>query len=269
MEAIKDAGHEVDYNLPDADYYIIFIFTLSSLNSGHAVECLDIIKENPDKVFLAIDDWRVKHIYEGMEKIIEKKKFSKTHPSIDWRGVMRHLDTLQDIVDGRFRTLIPAHKSGDHSLLGARGDMFIYDPSIYVQRERMEFDQEYDLFPVHASLAADWKWLNKRKYSYIQVQNEKEDKVWELYNKHRIVMSPPYYSQGSGWWRNRYSLANAAKAVVIDDIGSIFGESYEITRKDITKDNIDDLFSLQNIAYNNEIMTRGENINVINKLFKK
>lgn len=266
MEAIKDAGHEVDYNLPDADVHIIYIFTLGSINSGFAVECLNLIKNNPGKVILSIDDWRVKHIYEGMEKVIATKKFSKSHPSIDWKGIMDNLDVLQDIVDGKFKTLIPAHKNGDHSLIEARGEIVVYDPSIYVERDRMEFDHPYDLFPVHASLAANHQWLDKRKYSYIQVQNEKEDKVWELYNKHRIVMSPPYYSNGSGWWRNRYALANAAHAVIIEDFGGVFGPSYEIERKDVTDETIDILFAKQDAAYKAGIMSREENAKAVGDL---
>lgn len=266
MEAIRDAGHEVDYNLPGADVHIVYIFALSSLNSGHAVECLEIIKNNPDKVILSIDDWRVKQTFEGMDKILQTKKFSKTHPSIDWKGVLGNLETIQEIVDGKFNMLIPAHKNGDHSLLEARGNLHIWDPSIYVEREKLEFDQEYDLFPVHASLAADHKWLDKRRYSYIQVQNEKEDFVWELYNKHRIVMSPPYYSNGSGWWRNRYALANIAQAVIIEDFGGVFGSAYEIERKQVTKETIDDLFAKQDIAYKNGIMSREENAKVIGDL---
>lgn len=268
MEAIRDAGHEVDYNLKNPDVYIIYIFALSSLNSRHAVECLEIIKNNPGKVILSIDDWRVKHTFEGMEKTIQTKKFSKTHPSIDWKGVMNNLDTLQDIVDGKFNMIIPAHKNGDHSLIEARGDLTVFDPSIYVKRDKLKFNQTYDLFPVHASLAANHKWLDKRRYSYIQVQNEKEDFVWELYNKHRIVMSPPYYSNGSGWWRNRYALANIAEAVIIEDEGSVFGSSYEIERKEVTPETIDILFSKQDKAYKEGIMSREENVLVIKTLLE-
>ncbi len=268
IESLRNAGHEADYKLENADLYIIYIFTLSSLNSGHTVECLEIIKNNPGKVILSIDDWRIKHIYEGMEKTIKSKKFSKTHPSIDYKGVLDNLDTLQKIVDGDFNTIIPAHNNGNHSLLEARGDITIFDPSIYVQRDRMEFDNKYDLFPVHASLAANHRYLDKRNYSYIQVQNEKEDKVWELYNKHRIVMSPPYYHSGSGWWRNRYSLANAAHAVIIEDENSVFGPAYEIIRKDVNENTIDFLWQQQDKAYKNIIMSNDENVAVLNKLIE-
>ncbi len=274
MEAIKGAGHEVGYNLPDADVHIVYIFTLGSINSGFAVECLELIKNNPGKVILSIDDWRVKHIYEGMEKTIATKKFSKSHPSIDWKGIMSNLDVLQDIVDGKFKTLIPAHKTGDISLIEARGEVVVYDPSCFVERQKIKFDQveagfPYDLMPIHASLAPDHKWLDKRRYSFIQVQNEKEDKVWELYNKHRIVMSAPYYSNGSGWWRNRYSLANAANAVIIEDIGSVFGPAYEIDRKKVTPETIDILFDKQNKAYHETIMTKEECSEVVGNLLKE
>lgn len=267
MEAIKDAGHEVDYNVEDADINIIYLFTLGSINSGGLKECFDLIRKDPSKVVLSIDDWRVKHIYEGMEKVIATKKFSKTHPSVRYEDVINNLDIMQDIIDGKFPTLIPANKHGDHSLLGVRGDFKVYDPSIYVERERMEFDHPYDLFPIHASLAADHKYLDKRKYSYIQVQNEKEDKVWELYNKHRIVMSPPYYHNGSGWWRNRYTLANLAHAVIIEDIGGVFGPEYEVERKKVTDETIDEIYEKQNEVFHEMIMSREDNAEVINELF--
>lgn len=270
MDCLEEAGHEVDYGLKDPDLHICYIFTLSSINSGEINDVFDTIRNNPGKVILSMDDWRISSIYKDMEKVIKTKKFSKTHHTVDWQRILNNLDIMQDILDGKFNTLIPANKHGDHDLLEVRGKYTVYDPSIYVPkyREKMEFDQKYDLFPVHASLTDHMGYLRKKKYPYIQVQGVTEDYVWELYNKHRIVMSPPFYHNGSGWWRNRYSYANIAKAVIIEDEGSVFGEEYEIERKAVTPATIDYLFQLQDKKYKSMIMSKDELAKTMNDLLK-
>lgn len=267
QKIIEDAGHEVGYNLPNADVHIIFLYVLNSLNSSFAVECLELMKN--DNVIIALDDWHIKDMYYSYDKTVENKKFSKTHPSVSWEGVLANLDSLQKLSEGKFDVLVPAHKTGDHSLLGVRGDMTVYDPSIYVEKDVPQFEGSYDLFPVHASLANDWKYLNKRRYSWINVQNEKEEKVFELYTKHRIVMSPPYYHSGSGWWRNRYTLANKAKAVIIEDYDTVFGAPYEIERKEVTEASIEELFAAQDKIFHETIMSKEENIKAISDLLSK
>lgn len=267
IKILRDAGHEADYNLEDADVNIIYCYMLNSLNSSHVIECLELMKK--DNVIVAFDDWRIKQMFENYEKTAKSGKFSKTHPTIDWKKIEENIPQIQKLADGYFPTIIPANKNGDHSLLGVKGDFTVYDPSIYVERTGLEFDHPYDLLPVHASLAMDHKYLAKRNYTYIQVQGAKEDYVWELYNKHRIVMSPPYYHNGSGWWRNRYSLANLANAVIIEDYGGVFGPAYEIERKQVTEKSIDRLFEAQDTAYQLSIMSKEENIEAINSVLEQ
>ena len=267
QDIMADAGHEVGYNLENADLHVIHLYVLNSLNSSHAVECLELMKN--DNVILALDDWHIRDMYYSYQKTVENKKFSKTHPSIDWRGILDNLDSLQKIVDGKFDVLVPAYPGGDISLLGINGNVQVYDPSIYVEKQIPEFAGKHDLMPVHASLANDWKWLNKRKYSYIQVQSEHEDKVFEYYCKHRMVLSPPYYHSGSGWWRNRYTLANIANALIVEDENTVFGESYTIDPKKVKESNFNVYLQLQNIAFNKTIWSKEENIKRMKEYLKK
>jgi hypothetical protein len=264
---MADAGHEVGYNLENADLHVIHLYVLNSLNSSHAVECLELMKN--DNVILALDDWHIKDMYYSYQKTVENKKFSKTHPSIDWRGILDNLDSLQKIVDGKFDVLVPAYPGGDISLLGINGNVQVYDPSIYVEKQIPEILGKHDLMPVHASLANDWKWLNKRKYSYIQVQSEHEDKVFEYYCKHRMVLSPPYYHSGSGWWRNRYTLANIAGALIVEDDNTLFGDTYTIDPRKVNEKNFDKYFDMQNKAFHNRIWSKEENISKMKEYLKK
>ena len=268
MDGIEDAGYTVDYGLEDADMHICYIFTLSSINSGECNDTFDTIRANPGKVILSMDDWRISSIYKDMEKVIKTKRFSKTHHTVDYKRVLENIDIMQDILDGKFKTLIPANKHGNHDLLEIKGDFTVYDPSVYVgkYRKKMEFDREHDLFPIHASLTDHMGYLRKKKYPFIQVQGVSEDYVWELYNKHRIVMSPPFYHNGSGWWRNRFSYANIAKAVIIEDEGGVFGEEYDIQRKDVTKESIDQLFEAQDKKYKSMIMSREEVVEALHEI---
>lgn len=264
---ISDAGHEVGYNLENADLNIVFLYVLNSINSSRAVQSLELMKKN--NVVLALDDWHIKDMYKSYESTVKSNKFSKTHPTIEWQGILNNLDSLQKIVDGKFDVLVPAYPGGDISLLEVRGNVQVYDPSIYVEKEIPETWGGHDLIPVHASLANDWKWLNKRRYSYIQVQHEKEDRVFELYCKNRMVLSPPYYHSGSGWWRNRYTLANLAKALIVDDENTVFGDSYTLDPRKVNRKNIDTLFELQNKAFRNTIWSKEENVKRMKEYLKK
>ena len=267
-DILVDSGHEADYGLEDRDLNIVFVLTLGSLNINNLENALEILQN--ENSIIAFDDWNLRQFYDSIDKYLDGVRLFKTHPKISKFDLSKYRDVLENIRDGKYKALFPAYKNGDHSLLGIRGEQHAIDPSIYIYKER-PFETEvsthkFHLLPVHASLAKKWSNLDKKKYSILNLREENENTVFEYYCRHRIVLSPPHYHDGSGWFRNRYSLANLAKAIVIEDDNSVFGQSYSIKREDVTNANIDQLYELQNSAYYRTIMSKEEISKVLEKV---
>lgn len=255
-EMLEDLGHEVERDIEGADINIVSVIDLGSINAANATNCFKLLKKK--NTIIAFDDWNIKGFYGTIDKIIERNAFSKTHHSVNWKEVMANLDVIMKLKNGEIPSIYPAYKTGDHNLLQIRGKKFCLDPSIYVDKESFTPSGNCDLMVVHASLATKWRDLDKKKYSILNVRNEKESDVFDYYCKHRIVLSPPHYHDGSGWWRNRYDLANRARAVVIEDEKSPFGETYTISRKEVNDSNIEEVFALQDESYHATIMSKEE-----------
>lgn len=267
-EILEDCGHEADFNLDNADLNLVFVIDPSSINAGHVNDVLPILRDKPS--IIVFDDWNIKGFYKTVDKIVKDKKFSKTHHTVDYKIVLEYLDVWEKIANGEFMVLYPAHKVGDHSLLEIRGESFYLDPSIYMADKR-KFNEEHlkyreytDLIPVHASLANKWQELAKKKYSFLNLKGVKEDIVFEYYSKYRMVMSPVHYHDGSGWFRGRYIMANTANAIIVDDIDSIFGESFAVDPRKVNKSNIDKIFEKQKKGLYDGIMTKEEVIYSMN-----
>lgn len=253
---LEENGHIVDFNLPKADINIIFIYTLKSLNSKYAVESLELLKK--DNCIIAFDDWNIKAIYNDNNSLINGYKF-KSHPHYTHDKIEPYLEVLEKINNGYYKCLVPAYKNGNHNLLNIIGEKIIIDPSIYIEKDIYRFNQ-YEIKPVFAGLANKNSFLNKLDYDFIKIENKTEEYVFQQYCKNRIVMSPPHYHDGSGWWRNRYTLANKAKAIIVEDKNSIFGESYKISfiENYLNISDINYIFDLQNEDYNKTIMSKQE-----------
>lgn len=261
-EILEENGYKVDYNLENADINIVFIFTLGSLNTRFAAESMELLRK--DNCIIAFDDWNIKDTYTSMRNLANKENSYKTHPWHGSKNIHQYEDIAQNILDGKYKVLFPAYKSGNHELLGITGEKFCLDPSIYIKKDIPEFESK-ELIPVHASLAAK-TWVKKIQWPIIDLNKVTEDEVFKNYLEHRMVLSPPHYHDQSGWFRNRYTLANLAKAVIVEDKNSVFGDSYrKLKIEDVNENNIDKLFKEQNEAYNKEIMTKEE----ISKVLKE
>lgn len=255
-EILEDNGHIADYDLDQADLHIVFMIDLSSPNTAQYEKALKILQTK--NCIIAFDDWSIEKFYKTLENYLSGRKVFKSHFHIKQQVLDKYRDVIEKIVEGEYRVIFPAYRNGQHELLGIRGYQVAIDPSIYIQKPDSYFIGNQDLIPVHASLATKWKDLENKKYTIINVRGENEDKVFEYYCKYRMILSPTQYHNGGGWWRNRYTLANLAKAIVIEDENPIFGESYQIKRSIVNKSNIDSLFELQNKKYNEVIMTKNE-----------
>lgn len=267
-EILTECGHEAGFQLENADLNMVFVIDPSSINAGYVHDVLPILRDKPS--IIVFDDWNIKGFYKTVDNIVNHKKFSKTHHTVDYNIVMEYMDVWQKIANGEFMVLYPAHKVGDHSLLEIRGKSYYLDPSIYMADKRT-FNPEHlkhreytDLIPVHASLANKWQELSKKNYSFINLKNVKEDEVFEYYSKYRMVVSPKHYhssdidKEGSGWFRGRYIMAISANAIIVDDQNSIFGNSLSVMPNQINKNNIDGVLELQKKQIYAGIMTKEE-----------
>lgn len=255
-DILNDNGHIADYQLENADLNIVFIVDLASPNTKYYEHALKLLQT--EDCIIALDDWSIKNMYKTFDKYLNGTKIFKTHFHIEQVVINKYRDVIEKIANGEYKVLYPAYKTGNHELLEIRGDKYFIDPSIYVKKERASQFEMFvnELLPVHASLAA--KSLDK-KYTVLNVRNESEDKVFEYYVKHRIVLSPEhYFTNQAGWFRNRYSLAHLADAVIIEDENSPFGIEYAISRKEVTPASIEKLLYMQKYSYNKVIMTKEE-----------
>lgn len=259
---LEDNGYIVDFNLKGADLNIVFVFDLSSPNVAYYEQALDLLQK--ENCIIAFDDWSIKNFYKTIDKILTGDKVFKTHFHIKQNVIDKYIDVIRKIADGKYRVLYPAYKAGNHELLEIRGDKFFIDPSIYIKKDIPPYTKG-ELMPVHASLA-DKSWVKKIGWPVIDLKNVTEDEVFKNYCEHRMILSPPHYHDTSGWFRNRYTLAQLSNAVVVEDSRNIFGDSYrKLKIEDVNEGNIDTLFAKQKKDYENNIMSKEE----ISKILKE
>lgn len=264
QKMLEESGYTAGRSIKNADVNLIFVINPRSINNKNMLNCLELMR-NEDCI-LVFDDWDINSFYLNVDRIVDKNVFSKSHHHVSYEDIMRYKDVFVKIQKGYYRSIFPAFKNGDYSLLEIRGESHAVCPSIYVDREPTAKREE--LLPVHAGLATKWSDLQKKKYTILNIRGESEDKVFEYYCKHGLVLSPPHYHDGSGWWRNRYDLANRAHALIIEDDNSIFGDSYKIQRKEVNESNFEILFELQRQDYNKNIMTKDEISKVLKEVIK-
>jgi hypothetical protein len=262
IEILQDCGYEAGFQLENPDFNIVFVIDPSSINAGNANEAIPLLAKEP--CLIAFDDWNIRGLYKTLDKIVETGKFSKTHHTVDWKIIDEYKDVIKKLADGEFPVIYPAHKAGDHSLIGIRGEATYVDPTIYMADKRtfnpehLKYRDYMELMPVHASLANMWSELKNLKYSFLNIKNAKEDEVFEYYSKYRMVLSPKHYNSETGWWRGRYIMANQAKAIIVDDVDSIFGNSFEVKPNQINKGNIEGVLALQEKQLYEHMMTKEE-----------
>jgi hypothetical protein len=100
-----------------------------------------------------------------------------------------------------------------------------------------------------------------------------EREVVEAYASARGVLSPPYASAGSGYWRVRYNYAAAVGAIIycgLDD-GEAIGPSFTNDIRDIetaTDAELDDLAGRQRAQLQSWEMPRDEVLQTLDKVFQ-
>jgi len=250
-EMLTDAGFDPYYATEGCDRNIVYLLDLSSRNAAHALYALDVLDRDPLAI-IALDDWQIKGCFGTMRSMLEKG-FPRNHHTYTADQLKRYAHVMEQIVNGERTCLYPAFDTPytDHTLLGIPGDYSVaLDPSSYVPSPPEEYRRPpAQLLAVHASLAKKWSYLEKKRYSILNLREEPEAVVWTYYTKHRIVLVPPHYHQGSGWWRDRYNLAHTANAIIVEDEGGPFGPEFEVERKMVKPETVDKIFAKQAEVY--------------------
>jgi hypothetical protein len=277
IQILNSMGHEAAYGLTEPDLNIVFVFDVRSVSTGseYVLKCLQKLRS--EKCIIAFNDWDIKTFYHNVDGLSLNPDYKYSNINgLTKENLLEYKDVLLNITQGKYKVLYHAYKSGNHELLGIRGDKYFIDESIYIDKQKLEkqeglfnIEPKYDLVPVHASLIPNWNWLKEKNYSIINLRGVTEDVVFEYLCNHRMCILPPYYHKGSGWFRNRYTLANLARAVIVEDENSPFGILYEMDRKDISESNIESIFNAQNNAYQSTIMTKEEIKQILNRLLNE
>ena len=264
---LRDAGFDPYFATEGCDRNIVFTLDLSSRSAAHADYAFDVLERDP-RAIVALPDWNVRGVFKTMRSLAVEERWPKNHHTYTADQLKAHQGVMADIVEGRRTTLFPGYKTGDASLLEIPGHVVRVDPSIYVPAPDHPLPPRQELIAVHASLAKKWSDLNKRRYTILNVREEPEQAVLDYYAKFGICLVPAHYSQGSGWWRDRYTLANQARAVVVEDIGGPFGETFEVERKKVTEKTFDKIFEVQDAWYRHIIESKADIIATLQRVFE-
>ena len=266
---LRDAGFDPYFATEGCDRNIVFTLDLSSRSAAHADYAFDVLARDR-RAIVALPDWNVRGVFKTMRSLAVEERWPKNHHTYTADQLKAHQGVMADIVEGRRTTLFPAFTTAftDHSLLEIPGHACALDPSAYVPAPDIQRPQVGQLLAVHASLAKKWSYLEKKRYSVVNLREEPEAVVWAYYAKHRIVLVPTHYHNGSGWWRDRYNLAQTAGAVIVEDEGGPFGPTYEIERKKVQPDTIDKLFEAQREVYEASIETKTSIITTLKELLR-
>jgi len=286
----------------NGNYNVVFVGPPGYPGNSNIINALRVLDSDP-QAFVGIDDWQVKTLFDEMRRYAD----GYASPSHYWytggsdvvtpeqlkhkaEDIRQFQHIWQRIIAGEWRVLFHAYKGGDLSLLGVPPacDARTVDPSAYVvnpdpnypvpaKRERLGIPVQASLKTIDAMAAAKkqqiYNWQSRFKVNNVRGETTrgqlKEADVYRHYCDGGLVLSPPHYHQGSGWFRSRYSFAQMAHALVIEDVGGPFGKSHEVRYEDVNLDNFDDLFEAQRESYKSVIMSKDEIKDALRDAFTK
>lgn len=259
-EILKELKHDIaigDFER-EADLYFVFVGRLNSLNTKFAIKTLDLIQKNKDKVILCFDDWNIKPGLQNMYRVVNRLFSFKTHPWIKQEELEKYFDVINDILNKKFNVLIPAFKDNNVEKLEIPAKkLYTVDPSIFCKYDSETIILNNKSFiPVYAGLARKDSFMAKIPEAEI-LRDKTEAEVFNDYKKRWFIINPPHYHEGSGWWRNRYVMANQANAILISKNNSYNVCNFE-NYKDLDYDEVKSLFKIQDEKYQNMIETRTE-----------
>lgn len=256
-DALRHAGHDVIHDAFDGspgldlvvrcDAIMVGLSPLSSVTSHHmyyALHAITVAQNHGIPLTLYVDDWKYPAIVPSLEAVLKRpdtlvKDFFAKRPGWGYYKVPKYRDILVSAVDRLVNqewppTVFPAFAWGDH------GKLLTHTPRVTTSLavDPTPFSHRYPLNIVDpadrkrewilGTLADHRQWIEKQGAAWpVRYIGSRGSKAPEKLSEHDLVgtyggswgvMSPPYRKLlGTGWWRNRFIYAAAARAILFCD----------------------------------------------------
>lgn len=295
VKALRRLGHHyVDHRVVAAgeplegryDAVLLGIVPFFSIASHYLYPALHVLGEARRlhlPVVLYVDDWNFGQLIANLKTHVRMpwqltKPFFQGRHDRNW--AVDHAAELMDQVTFLLREpwpplVIPTFTWGEHDRLGDllpnAGDVTYVDPTAFARSYPIERvppadrRREWVLGTVSnqlewvAGLNLTWPLNHLGTRTSRAPRKLPEAELVNLYGQAWGVLSPAYPKiLGTGWWRNRYVYATAAKAILLGDPGEApgLGEAYQLKPgdvEDLTTSQLQDLAAAQFRAFWNAV----------------
>lgn len=250
IRGLRAMGHKVEQRVVELgedisqyDEVIVFIHNPAGF-CGFLYNGLYAISQRQNCI-LAFDDWQIKSIYDGLNKIktsnetlyrdylINQSKNNLNEITKYHNGFLKAFDTINKKNN---RILLSAFAGGDPNLLLDYNSnlLYTYNPNpFHFNRQPTEItfikEKRYNFSSLVQGKTAKWlKNLNcnlpidfygSRKDNQVRLT---EDQMVNIYAKDWFCLMPGYYHSGSGWWRARPLQVADASSILIGDSKELF-----------------------------------------------
>jgi hypothetical protein len=222
--------------------------------SGHLLGCLWCFAQNDVPAVAQYLHWDLRTTQKNYAYFMD-------HLSQLWDGFIRyrgqelaekyHLqleESLYRLYHGTIPSMITAHPWGDHSLLttgtALPGFDFVHDPSILMFGPPALVQTDREKKWVYATCERTLSWVNRQKLTWPMDLHglRRHKREWIAltdlmvkYSSSWGTLSPPYYTAGSGYWRNRLvHYAQQRCITLLDERDSqTMGEAYRLSSAQI------------------------------------
>jgi hypothetical protein len=258
----------VGEDLSQYDKIILYLAPIRGFVGVHAPGAMWAYAMYHDKVVLSFDDWQIREIMVSFQatlatydKTIDDHKFGwkgidliKSDLKEEYRQIVEHFSRW----DLKEPMLVPYYPGGDLNLLHLPGkDVHQFNPAAYFRGRYGEL-QEAGLKKKQWILAAlhdHQSWLKKQKLQWPVLQfgakklgqpRLKESELFQHYADSWGVLSPKYYTCGSGWWRARHGFSADALCIVAGapEELAMLGNEYTLSPQEIESLSDSDLSAL-------------------------
>lgn len=198
------------------------------------------------KVILFYEDWQIKEVIRNFQLMITNNRFENriknkwSNGTYFYRNVDNDLfninktkETMQNIIKGKYDSLIPAFDWGDKDIVRKiikSKNIYNLDLTPYVldnwninlKPETQQKEKKYML----ASLVDHSSWVKNKQFNWKTVyygtksikdsiKLKTETDVYNECGKYWGILCPEYPHSGSGWFRIRYIYAALQKSIII------------------------------------------------------
>lgn len=256
--------------LSQFDRVIVFLASMRGFTAIHSLQALWAIYAAGEKCVISFDDWQIPQALGGIvnlrrdwDSILAKNPFGYREHDRHTAYVGGMLAALDQLVSPAWPwpVVVPAYHGGDLRLLGIpECRLSSYNPAVYFKaRYGWENGVSHSRAKtwVLAALHNHGSWLKKQGSLAWPVQQFghksqgqprlPEREIYAKYAASRGVLSPPYKTCGSGWWRARYGFAADALCVVAGsgaEVAMLDSDVYALSPIDVETLSDEDFWAL-------------------------